>query len=163
VSSTTGSGWSSTLDNASITIKSAPATVVELAAVQCFTLSDCLVVGAAGSGTGFSTTHIAAFWSTSSASEPLRPAGKPSGLVIKAGPTVTKASFQPPSSDGGSKILYFTVTAKSKGETTRTCVTPGLSCTFRGAVKGKVYSVTVVTHTKAGVSLPSPDKTFIAK
>lgn len=162
VESNTGAGWSGTYDEAPVRAGQSIATVVDLGPVQCFSLTDCFVVGAAGLGTSDSLTHVSAFWSTVSASERVTVAGKPSDLVIKPGPVTTKVSFSPPTSDGGSKILYFTVTAKSKGEATRTCVTPGESCTFKGAVKGKVYSVTVTTRTKAGTSAPSTPKTFVA-
>lgn len=162
IEATTGAGWSATYDEAPIKTGSSLATVVQLGGVQCFSLTDCLTLGVAGLGSYSDTTHVNGFWSTISATESLTLAGKPSHLVITPGKTSTKVAFSPPTSDGGSKILDFTVTAKSKGEATRSCVTPGLSCTFKGAVKGKVYSVTVTARTKVGTSPPSVAKTFVA-
>lgn len=162
VAADTGSGWSSTLDESAIKTGAATANVVLLGVVQCFSLTDCLTVGTAGTGTMNDTTHINGFLSTISATERVSLAGKPSHVEVTPGKVTTKVAFSAPTSDGGSRITYFTVTAKSKGESTRTCVTPGLSCTFKGAVKGKTYSVTVTARTKAGTSPPSLVKTFVA-
>jgi hypothetical protein len=155
--------WTSSLDEAHFIVGTKPAALAELTSVVCTSATNCLVVGAAATGTITVNGPVSAFWSTISPTELVSLPGKPSDVMITPGGVVTKVTFEPPSSDGGSKLTLFTVTAKASKEATRTCTTPGLSCTFKGAVKGKTYTVTVTAHNAHGQSLASPPRTFVAK
>lgn len=154
--------WSTTLDPTSLVDGSRAATVSVLAGVDCLSPTSCVGIGGAGTGTFEETDRGAAFESTIDPTQEVHTPGKPADVKVVAGAAVTKVTFAPPTTDGGSRVTSMTVTATTPGEPTRTCSTPGTSCTFRGAVKGRRYHVTVTATNAAGTSAPSPARTFVA-
>ena len=61
-------------------------------------------------------------------------------------------SWSPPSSDGGSTIVAYTVTAQPGG---LACTTTGDSCVIRGLSNGSSYTFTVAAANAAGSGAPA--------
>ncbi|XP_038047568.1 titin-like [Patiria miniata] len=83
--------------------------------------------------------------------------------VTKTSATV---SWQPPTSDGGSKILGYTVEMKEQYSTRWTVAAKpqDTECKVTKLTPGKEYEFRVRAENKAGLSEPSrPSKTFVAK
>ena len=77
----------------------------------------------------------------------------PSDVSGVAGNTQVEVSWAAPTSDGGSAITGYTVTASPDGAT---CSTTGeLSCTVPGLTNGTPYTFTVTATNVAGISPPS--------
>jgi len=57
--------------------------------------------------------------------------------------------------------ITFTATAKSAGQSTRSCSSHTLNCNIAALVNGVVYDVTVVAKNTGGTSAPSADATSI--
>jgi hypothetical protein len=138
------------------------ATSSELLSDACVTATTCTVIGVAQSGSASQTVDAYGYLTTVGMSEPLSVPGKPSGVKVISTTAHAKITFNAPTTDGGARITLFTVTATSANEHTKSCVTPGLSCTISGLVKGHVYQVTVVAKNSKGVSKPSKVVSFKA-
>jgi len=70
-----------------------------------------------------------------------------------AGDTEVVVSWSAPSSDGGSAVTGYTVTASGGGA--RTCTTAALSCTVNGLTNGPLYTFTVKATNARGDSVAS--------
>ena len=81
-------------------------------------------------------------------------AGAPTNLVISPGDKQLGVSWRTPSSNGGSAVTSYTVTAQP-GSVTCTAIAPATSCNLLGLSNGSVYSVTVVATNPAGSSVSS--------
>jgi hypothetical protein len=131
--------------------------------VACASASRCRTVGATSLGTINSTNYNEYSFSTAlNPTMPIGAPGAPSGLHVVLAPTTATAAWRPPGSDGGTKVLYFTVTATSAHLPTRQCVSTGLSCKVTGLSKGHAYRMSVTDRTAHGTSGPSPAIIFIA-
>jgi hypothetical protein len=72
-------------------------------------------------------------------------------FTIGQSPSVI-ATWTPPSNDGGSRILSYTVTASPSN---RTCSSATTTCTITGLQSGQSYTFTIVATNAAGNSAPS--------
>jgi hypothetical protein len=139
------------------------ATVAVYLGVSCPSVTLCHAIGAGSTGT-IKTSGV----SVHSFSDALVPAvalslpGAPSGLHVVLAPSTATAMWNPPGVDGGTKVLYFRVTATSPHEPTRQCVSVALSCKLGGLAKGHAYRASVTDTTARGTSGPSPAIIFIA-
>ena len=79
--------------------------------------------------------------------------GAPTGVSGVAGDTEVVVSWSAPSSDGGSAVTGYTVTASGGGA--RTCTTAALSCTVNGLTNGPLYTFTVKATNARGDSVAS--------
>jgi hypothetical protein len=92
----------------------------------------------------------------SAASAAVTPAtwpGAPTGVTGVAGEASVAVSWLAPSSDGGSAITGYTVTASGGGS--QTCTTATLSCTVAGLTNGTPYTFTVKATNARGNSVAS--------
>jgi serine protease AprX len=79
--------------------------------------------------------------------------GAPTSVTASAGDASAQVSWQAPSTDGGSPITGYTVSASSGGQT---CTTSGaLLCTVSGLTNGKSYTFTVRAANQLGSGPPS--------
>jgi hypothetical protein len=85
-------------------------------------------------------------------------AGSPTNVVINPGDRQLGVSWRAPSSNGGSAVTSYTVTAQP-GNVTCTAIAPALSCNLLGLSNGSVYSVTVAATNPAGDSVSSASVT----
>jgi len=90
---------------------------------------------------------------SSAAVTPLGVPGAPTGVSGVAGDTSVVVSWLAPSSDSGSPITGYTVTASGGGS--QTCTTAALSCTVAGLTNGSSYTFTVVATNARGGSVGS--------
>lgn len=81
-------------------------------------------------------------------------AGAPTNVSITAGDRQLGVSWRAPSSNGGSPVTSYTVTAQP-GSVTCTAIAPSTSCNLLGLSNGSVYSITVVASNPAGDSVSS--------
>ena len=81
-------------------------------------------------------------------------AGTPTNVVINPGDRQLGVSWRAPSSNGGSAVTSYTVTAQP-GSVTCTAIAPSTSCNLLGLSNGSVYSITVVATNPAGDSASS--------
>ena len=81
-------------------------------------------------------------------------AGLPTNVVINPGDRQLGVSWRAPSSNGGSPVTSYTVTAQP-GSVTCTAIAPSTSCNLLGLSNGGVYSITVVATNPAGDSVSS--------
>lgn len=81
-------------------------------------------------------------------------AGAPTNVSISPGDKQLGVSWRAPSSNGGSAVTSYTVTAQP-GSVTCTAIAPSTSCNLLGLSNGSVYSVTVVATNPAGDSVAS--------
>jgi len=81
-------------------------------------------------------------------------AASPTNVVINPGDRQLGVSWRAPSSNGGSAVTSYTVTAEP-GSVTCTAIAPATSCSLLGLSNGSVYSVTVVATNPAGDSVAS--------
>ena len=81
-------------------------------------------------------------------------AGSPTNVVINPGDRQLGVSWRAPSSNGGSAVTSYTVTAQP-GNVTCTAIAPALSCNLLGLSNGSVYSITVAATNPAGDSVSS--------
>ena len=81
-------------------------------------------------------------------------AGNPTNVVINPGDRQLGVSWRAPSSNGGSAVTSYTVTAQP-GSVTCTAIAPSTSCNLLGLSNGSVYSITVVATNPAGDSASS--------
>ncbi|NBR24823.1 MAG: hypothetical protein EBU08_13845, partial [Micrococcales bacterium] len=81
-------------------------------------------------------------------------AGAPTNVVVSPGDKQLGVSWRAPSSNGGSAVTSYTVTAQP-GSVTCTAIAPATSCNLLGLSNGSVYSVTVVATNPAGDSVSS--------
>lgn len=93
---------------------------------------------------------------------PLTAPNPPANVVATAGDNRVTVTWRPPSSDGGSQIIRYTVTATS--DTTLSCVwTSGPpTCTVTGLVNGTAYEFVVTAENAIGIgnaSLSTPPAT----
>jgi len=91
---------------------------------------------------------------TDSAVTPRTLAGAPTNVSINPGDKQLSVSWRAPSSNGGSAVTAYTVTAQP-GAVTCTAIAPATSCNLLGLSNGSVYSVTVVSTNPAGDSVAS--------
>jgi subtilisin family serine protease len=90
---------------------------------------------------------------------PLAPPSAPAAPTATAGDTAAGVSWSAPSTDGGSPITGYRVSA-SPGD--RSCATTGaLSCTVTGLTNGTAYSFTVNATNAAGSSPSSAASTSV--
>jgi len=80
--------------------------------------------------------------------------GAPTNVVINPGDRQLGVSWRAPSSNGGSAVTSYTVTAQP-GNVTCTSIAPATSCNLLGLSNGSVYSITVVATNPAGDSVAS--------
>jgi hypothetical protein len=159
-----GSSWSTVgVDQVPVRTGSAVANFTELDAVDCVTRTTCTSVGGAGRGNLDTVSMLSGFVTTVTMTQTRAVPGKPRHVTVVPALVRTTIAFEPPTTDGGARISLFTATAESSREPTRTCVTPGLSCTIPGLVAGHTYRVTVVAANSQGASGPSPTVSFTAK
>ena len=124
-------------------------------------------IGGLTNGTAYTFTVVAtnavgssAPSAPSSAVTPLAPGpqapGAPTGVTALAGDGAATLSWTAPSSDGGSPITGYTVTASpaSPGGTC-TATPPTTTCTIGGLTNGTAYTFTVVASNAVGNSAPS--------
>jgi len=81
-------------------------------------------------------------------------AGAPTNVSISPGDKQLGVSWRAPSSNGGSAVTSYTVTAQP-GSVTCTAIAPSTTCNLLGLSNGSVYSVTVVATNPAGDSVAS--------
>ncbi len=81
-------------------------------------------------------------------------AGTPTNVVINPGDRQLGVSWRAPSSNGGSAVTSYTVTAQP-GSVTCTAIAPSTNCNLLGLSNGSVYSITVVATNPAGDSVSS--------
>ena len=81
-------------------------------------------------------------------------AGAPTNISISPGDKQLGVSWRAPSSNGGSAVTSYTVTAQP-GSVTCTAIAPSTTCNLLGLSNGSVYSVTVVATNPAGDSVAS--------
>jgi len=79
--------------------------------------------------------------------------GAPTSVSGVAGDGQVVVSWLAPSSDGGSAVTAYTVTASNGGS--RTCTTATLSCTVTGLTNATAYTFTVVATNARGTSVAS--------
>jgi len=79
--------------------------------------------------------------------------GAPTGVSGVAGDTSVAVAWLTPSSDGGSAVTGYTVTASGAGS--QTCTTATLACTVTGLTNGTSYTFTVKATNARGDSAPS--------
>jgi hypothetical protein len=79
-------------------------------------------------------------------------AGPPTGVVASAGDGQANVSFTPPSSDGGSPITQYTVTASPGGMTASATSSP---VAISGLTDGIAYTFTVTAVNSSGPGAPS--------
>src|SRR5204863_9967482 len=75
--------------------------------------------------------------------------GAPTSVVAGAADQLASVGFAPPSSDGGSAITSYTVTA-SPGGATCSVAAPGTGCTVTGLTNGQAYTFTVTATNAIG-------------
>lgn len=85
-------------------------------------------------------------------------AGSPTNVVINPGDRQLGVSWRAPSSNGGSAVTSYTVTAQP-GSVTCTAIAPSTSCNLLGLSNGSVYSITVAATNPAGDSIASASVT----
>jgi titin len=85
-------------------------------------------------------------------------AGSPTNVVINPGDRQLGVSWRAPSSNGGSAVTSYTVTAQP-GSVTCTAIAPSTSCNLLGLSNGSVYTITVVATNPAGDSVSSSTAT----
>ncbi|MEI8231551.1 MAG: fibronectin type III domain-containing protein, partial [Actinomycetes bacterium] len=81
-------------------------------------------------------------------------AGAPTNVSITPGDRQLGVSWRAPSSNGGSAVTSYKVTAQP-GSVTCTAIAPSTSCNLLGLSNGSVYSITVATTNPAGDSASS--------
>lgn len=81
-------------------------------------------------------------------------AGTPTNVSITPGDKQLSVSWRAPSSNGGSAVTSYTVTAQP-GSVTCTAIAPSTSCNLLGLSNGSVYSITVAATNPAGDSVSS--------
>jgi len=81
-------------------------------------------------------------------------AGAPTSVSITPGDRQLSVGWRAPSSNGGSPVTSYTVTAQP-GSVTCTAIAPSTSCNLLGLSNGSVYSITVVATNPAGDSVAS--------
>jgi len=81
-------------------------------------------------------------------------AGSPTNVSITPGDRQLGVSWRPPSSNGGSAVTSYTVTAQP-GSVTCTAIAPSTSCNLLGLSNGSVYSISVAATNPAGTSSSS--------
>ena len=81
-------------------------------------------------------------------------AGAPTNVVVSPGDRQIGVSWRAPSSNGGSAVTSYTVTAQP-GSVTCTAIAPSTNCSLLGLSNGSVYSITVVASNPAGDSASS--------
>jgi hypothetical protein len=104
-----------------------------------------IVTASNGAGSGDTSTP-------SKTVTPMAPAGAPTAVAASGGNGMTTVSWSPPSSDGGSAIISYTVTAEPGGQS---CTTSGSSCVIRGLNNGNAYTFAVKATNAAGSGPPA--------
>lgn len=150
--------WSTAIDDTATSVnKPRPYFQIGLFdAVWCASPARCLAIGVTVSRAGEND-----FWSTVGVTGRNREPGAPAHVSVVSDPPRAVVTFLPPYSDGGSRILRFTVTVTSTGAKTRTCVTTRLRCSVGGVTTGHRYAVTVTATNARGTSRPSPVRRFV--
>jgi hypothetical protein len=90
--------------------------------------------------------------------------GQPTGVSASAGNGSATVSFTPPSSDGGSPITSYTVTASdvtNQANGGQTVTGAGSPLTVTGLTGGDAYTFTVTATSAAGSSPPSPPSNVV--
>ncbi len=87
---------------------------------------------------------------TTTTTTPIRRPTAPRGVSGEAGDTSIAVSWLAPSSDGGSAVTGYTVTASRGGS--HTCITATLACVVNGLTSGTAYTFTVKATNALGDS-----------
>ncbi len=125
-----------------------------------------IVVTGLDNGTAYTFTVTAAnaagTGAASQASEPVTPVtvpGAPTGVVARPGRERATVSFVPPSDDGGTPVLGYTVTASPGGAT---ATGTGSPLTVKGLAAGKAYTFTVTAANAVGTGPASAASSRVA-
>ncbi len=154
-------GWSSiSYDDADIVLGTSPSNLAGFTAVACSSVSTCDAVGVAAAHTRGDASGLVAFSSDVTPEASVSRPGSPTLTSVGQKGSVTTVHFVPPTSDGGSAIESFKVTARSPGRTPTTCVSAGLACSFSKLSAHHAYRITVVARNVAGSSPPSNARTY---
>ena len=86
--------------------------------------------------------------------------GAPTTVTATAGDALASVSWSAPSSNGGSAITAYTVTA-SPGGATCTASAPLTTCTVSGLTNGTLYTFSVTATNSTGASLSSTSSTAV--
>jgi hypothetical protein len=88
----------------------------------------------------------------------LKKPGAPTNVQLRGITMGVTVSWSAPTSDGGSPITGYTVTA---GSTDQTCSTTGTSCTVTGLTEGRRYGIRVAATNAIGTGKKATVKTQI--
>jgi hypothetical protein len=135
--------------------KTVPATDSEMAGVSCVSTTNCVVLGLSAALPIEALTSTYSFVEDVAPRESLEFPGAPIAVNAIVRDKVPVVTWAPPTSDGGSAIKLFSVTAKTAHELPRHCSSAGYSCKLGGAIVDRTYLIDVVATNAVGHSKTS--------